>query len=162
MFLPRYFLILTAFPLVASTNGWSLEVPPTPTGQPMISHLGIAGFEVEAVTLERDKNGEFKADSVAKWAALASQGFRVTQSVADNGRLVLVLERNVSGAADVESYIPSAVRSDPLVAEQLARTLRANRPVTLVVNLPPAPVPLTPNRNGPEGHPRVESAPTKP
>lgn len=162
MSLQTSFLVLSVFSMVSSVNGWSAEVIAKPLGESRISHLGSAGFEVEAVTLERDQTGEFKAESVAKWAALASQGFRVTQSVADNGRLVLVLERTVRSGADVESYIPSAVRGNAAVAEQLARTLRANRPVTLVVNPPPVLVAPTPSRKDPEGQSPAESVPAKP
>ncbi len=141
----------------ASASGMAMESGAKPPSEPHVSRLGGPSFEVDVVTLERDGSGELKAEGVARWATLASQGFRVTQSVTDGGRLVLVLERTIRGGANAENYIPAAVRGNPAVAEQLSKALRENRPVTLTVTQPPAPV--VPGRNGPEGKPHTEGAP---
>lgn len=127
-------------PAPAVTSPPAPAIPPPPAGvnggvavvspRPMPSSMGpmagmMLGTEVEVVVLSGSGNDP---DGQARWAELAAVGYRLTQAVADQGSMVLFLERQTMGMTAVSRVrLPAAVARDDDRANKVQARIEAMR-----------------------------------
>lgn len=113
-------------PPPAGVSAGTAAVSPRPMPPPIGLMAGMmTGTEVEVVVISGSGNDP---EGQARWAELAAVGYRLTQVVADQGAMVLFLERQTMGMTAVSRVrLPAAVARDEDRANKVQSRIEAMR-----------------------------------